>query len=92
MRKRRLSTTSDVFDALGIDAIMALTSGKYTAVQNWKQSGHFPAKTYVALTSALAAIGAEAPDSLWQMIEVDPATMAGVVQRLSPAHGVEVQP
>jgi hypothetical protein len=89
---RRLETTAEIFDVLGIENVMALTRGKYTAVRYYRTSGKFPPKTYLVLKAALAAIGAEAPDSLWQMVEVDPAVLAGVVQRVSSAHGVEVQP
>jgi hypothetical protein len=88
---RRFETSTEIFDALGIENIMALTGGKYTAVLYYKACGKFPPKTYLVLKAALSAIGAEAPDSLWQMIEVDPAVLAGVVQRVSSAHGVEVQ-
>jgi hypothetical protein len=88
---RRFETVAEIFDAFGVNGIMALTGGKHTAVLYYRTSGKFPPKTYVVLKAALAAIGAEAPDSLWQMIEVDPAVLAGVVQRVSSAHGVEVQ-
>jgi hypothetical protein len=86
---RRFETTAEVFDAFGIEGVMALTGGNKTAVYYYKASGKFPPKTYVVLKAALAAIGAEAPDSLWQMIEADPAALARVVERASPSHGVE---
>ncbi len=89
---RRLETTEQIFDALGIEAIMTLTGGKYPAVHCYKSSGKFPPKTYVVLKAALSAIGADAPDSLWQMIEPDPVALAGVVQRLPSAAGDEVLP
>jgi len=87
----RLETTGQIFDALGIDGVMALTGGNKTAVYYYKTSGKFPAKTYVVLRAALAAIGAEAPDILWQMIEVDELVLAEVVQRVSSLRDAEVQ-
>ena len=89
--RRQIQTTVEVFDALGIDGVMALTGGNKTAVHHYKSSGHFPPKTYVALRAALAAIGAEAPDSLWQMIEVDQLVLAEVVQRVSLLRNAGVQ-
>ncbi|WP_316165374.1 MULTISPECIES: hypothetical protein [unclassified Bradyrhizobium] len=89
---RRFETTGQVFDALGVGGVMALTRGNKTAVYYYKASGKFPPKTYVVLKAALSAIGADAPDSLWQMIEPDPVALAGVVQRLPSAAGDEVQP
>jgi hypothetical protein len=88
---RRFETSTEIFDALGIENIMALTGGKYTAVLYYKASGKFPPKTYLVLKAALAAIGAEAPDSLWQMIEVDQLVLAAVVQRVSWLRDAEVQ-
>jgi hypothetical protein len=89
--RRQFQTTAEVFDALGIDGVMALTGGQKTAVHHYKSCGHFPPKTYVVLRAALAAIGAEAPDSLWQMIEVDQLVLAAVVQRVSSLPDAEVQ-
>jgi hypothetical protein len=63
-----LETTSDVMDALGGNgAVAALTDSKPSAVSNWRSFETFPPNTYVVMTQALAAIGKEAPTSLWRM-------------------------
>lgn len=65
-----LTTTRDVTAALGgIKAVANLTGSKYSAAANWVQESkaQFPAKTFVVLSAALAAVGKSAPPSLWGM-------------------------
>ena len=63
-----LTTTSAVIEALGgYLAVSEITGSKPKAVSNWPRFETFPAKTYVALTSALSARGMTAPPSLWGM-------------------------
>ena len=64
-----LTTTTEVVDALGgISAVAALTGSKYTAVHNWRVGPRFPARTYLAISAALAAREMAAPATLWGMI------------------------
>lgn len=63
-----LETTEQVIDALGGNGPVAeITASKPNAVSNWRNFRTFPANTYVAMTSALAARGKSAPASLWGM-------------------------
>lgn len=68
---RPLKTAATVIEHLGgLDAVRRLTRAKsISVVSNWKVSGGFPPKTYVALTKALKARGLSAPPSLWGMLE-----------------------
>jgi hypothetical protein len=64
----KLTTTREVVTALGgTKSVARLTGRKYSAAANWPLSGQFPANTYVAISAALAAIGKNAPPSLWGM-------------------------
>jgi hypothetical protein len=90
MQMRRFETADEVFEALGIEAIMTLTGGKYAAVHYYKTSGRFPPKTYVVLKAVLAALRADAPDTLWQMTELDPRALKRVVDVVS-AREVQAQ-
>lgn len=64
----KLNTTRDVVTALGgTKAVASLTGRKYSAAANWPLAGKFPANTFVAISSALAAVGKSAPPSLWGM-------------------------
>jgi hypothetical protein len=64
-------TAADVISSLGgLNAVKALTKAKNTkAVWNWKKANRFPAKTYLALISALAHRGDTAPNTLWNMVK-----------------------
>ena len=63
-----LKTTSEVVEALGgYLAVAEITGSKPKAVSNWPRFDTFPARTYVALTSALLAKGQTAPAKLWGM-------------------------
>jgi len=67
---RRLVTTEAVIEELGgVKSIAKLAGAKYVTAHHWKQSGSFPARTYVLLTSLLAERNCRAPDSLWNMLD-----------------------
>jgi hypothetical protein len=67
-KSRAFTSTSQIIEALGGNAATAaLTGRRPSAVSNWRRSDHFPANTYVTLRDALAALGFEAPDWLWDM-------------------------
>jgi len=73
----KLETADAVFEALGgAEAVMALTCSKYKAVFNWKATGAFPPRTYVALTAALNERRYTAAARLWGMVPAanSPAT------------------
>jgi hypothetical protein len=64
-----LHTVEQVIEELGgFDAVKELTNrnGQWT-VPMWKSRNKFPPNTYVAMISALHAIGKTAPASLWGM-------------------------
>jgi hypothetical protein len=64
-----LHTVEEVIDELGgFDAVKELTNrNSPSAVPMWKNRNKFPPNTYVAMISALHAIGKTAPSSLWGM-------------------------
>jgi hypothetical protein len=63
-------TAADVISSLGgLSAVAELTRATPKSVWNWKKSGRFPAKTYLALISALAHRGDTAPNTLWNMVK-----------------------
>jgi hypothetical protein len=62
-----LTTTRDVFDALGgTTRVSELTGARYSAAHNWLTDG-FPSRTYLVLTQALAWQGFTADPDLWGM-------------------------
>jgi len=62
-----LTTTHEVFDALGGTArVSELTGARYTAAHNWLTDG-LPSRTYLILTQALAWQGFTADPDLWGM-------------------------
>ena len=69
-----LLTARAVIDALGgYQAVADLMTAagrpiRYSAVGNWAAHGHFPPRTYLVLTEALAARGHTARAALWKMI------------------------
>jgi len=64
-------TTEAVISSLGgTNAVAELTKAKPKSVWNWKKTNKFPAKTYLALVSALAHQGDTAPNTLWNMVKV----------------------
>lgn len=72
MNQAYLTTASAVIDLLGGNpAVARLTGRRAQAVSNWRRFNAFPADTYVALTEALKAIDASAPNSLWGMVAPD---------------------
>ncbi len=76
---RELHTQSEVIDALGGNgpvAALCTTPDRICTdkvVSNWRKHG-FPARTYLVLQSALLKIGCRAPDTLWNMIVLAPAS------------------
>lgn len=69
-----LTTTNEVIDALGGLAIVAEITGRKTgAAWNWQKFETFPADTFLAMTTALAERGHDAPPSLWRQVEPRPA-------------------
>ena len=67
---KHLVHTSEIIDALGGTlAVAAMTQSTRPAVQNWRSFDVFPSKTYLVLTTALAAKGITAPYALWGMID-----------------------
>jgi hypothetical protein len=63
-------TTEAVISSLGgLSAVAEVTRTTPKSVWNWKKSGRFPAKTYLALISALAHQGDTAPNNLWNMVK-----------------------
>jgi hypothetical protein len=67
---RTLTSIEEVIDALGgTKAVAELTKrSSPSAVPNWK-TRKFPPNTYAIMKAALQAQGADAPDSLWNMME-----------------------
>jgi len=66
----RLSSTTEVMDALGgTSAVAKLTGRKVSAASNWHSFAAFPANTFLVMQAALGAKGLEAPASLWGMVE-----------------------
>mgnify|MGYP001614088726 CR=1 FL=1 len=64
----KLTSTSDVIDALGgIGAVAQMTGRKYGAAAQWPHFTSFPSNTYLVLTEALKAKGLTAPAALWGM-------------------------
>ena len=73
----RLSTKSDVVNALGgINAVATLTKRNYPAVQMWLRR-RFPPETYLMMMRALQERGHEAPDALWGMQQRKTSKRAG---------------
>ena len=68
---RTLPTIEKVIEELGgVKAVAELTRrASPSAVPNWK-TRKFPPNTYAVMKAALHAKGADAPDSLWNMLEV----------------------
>jgi hypothetical protein len=65
-----LATTGAVIDALGGTAVCGRAVGSSLAsVSNWRTKGRFPPRKFLIFSQALAAIGAEAPASLWSIDE-----------------------
>jgi hypothetical protein len=65
---KELLTTASVIDSLGGNAVIAERYGvKPKTVWYWRDSGLFPANTYLAITKELHERGFSAPTSLWPM-------------------------
>ena len=75
MSTSHFRTTSEVIAALGgKKAVAKLTGRSWSAVWNWEDREAFPPNTYTAIKSALTAINATAPDSLWGMARSEMAS------------------
>jgi len=72
--KRLLHTTGEVIDKLGGTAQCQrrYRQKRMSNVSNWKAAEVFPPNLYHAMTDDLAALGCEAPPTLWQQVEPDP--------------------
>jgi hypothetical protein len=71
-----LQTTNEVIDALGGTSKVARLLGRpMNDVSNWRSTGKFPPKTFLAIR-ALLAPGYTAPPPLWQMDELPADTGA----------------
>ena len=66
-----IRTVREVIEALGgLAAVARLTGVETGTVSAWQaRLGYFPARTYVAMTAALAERGCSAPLALWKMVE-----------------------
>jgi hypothetical protein len=63
-------TTEAVISSLGgLNAVGTLTKASAKSVWNWKKTNKFPAKTYLAIVSALGHQGDTAPNNLWNMVK-----------------------
>lgn len=68
MEQETLSSVAAVVDELGGNqAVGELTQRKAKTVWYWRDSGAFPANTYLTITSALREKGKTAPSNLWSM-------------------------
>jgi hypothetical protein len=68
MSKEQLQTASEVIDALGGNqAVGSLTERQAKTVWYWRDTGKFPANTFLTINSALLAQGKTASASLWSM-------------------------
>lgn len=67
---KKLATVSDVIAELGGPTKTAALVDKTAQHANgWRIAGKFPARTFIAINSALSERGCEAPPSLWGMVE-----------------------
>lgn len=74
MTLERIETATEIIDRLGGNpAVAEIVGAKPKAVSNWRKSNGFPARTYLAITTALREHNAEAPPSLWGMTNADAA-------------------
>lgn len=63
-----LPSTAAVIDELGGNqAVGALTNRQAKTVWYWRDTGAFPAHTYLTITEALRSRGKSAPSHLWSM-------------------------
>jgi hypothetical protein len=73
IRGRKLTTTAEVIDAIGIKRLKDLTGRSSQSITNDRSSDHFPPHTYLAMTAELERIGCYVPrkllPKLWNMIE-----------------------
>jgi len=78
-----LRSAEEVFDALGgVASVASMTGTKYTRAHNWRAFGYFPANSYRAIKSALAAKGLDAEEALWP--EMLPAVLTSVDNEAQP--------
>ena len=65
---RQLKSVPRIIKALGGPAaVQEITSASGAVVSNWKNTGFFPANTYVVLQDELRKNKLNAPDVLWKM-------------------------
>ena len=77
-----LTTSGEVMDVLGGNSSVArLTASSQNRVSNWRVKGRFPANTYLALQSALTAVGHTAPAELWGMRALSSDAASSLVPR-----------
>ena len=66
---RELTSAEEIFETLGgIQSVAELTNSGYRAAFNWKATGAFPPKTFVAISEALRRQNCTAPSDLWGMV------------------------
>lgn len=65
-----LTSAPEIIETLGgIRAVSQLTGCTTGAIWNWKDRNVLPSKTYAVMKAALKDKGADAPASLWNMVE-----------------------
>lgn len=65
-----LTEVDAVVDALGgTGKVAALVGASVASVSNWRAAGRMPARTFLIMREALAAIGKAAPAALWSIDE-----------------------
>ena len=68
---RNLTTASEVFEELGgVTKVAEIVGCKYNTASNWKSFNRFPARTFLAIQSALDERDLRADPELWGMARV----------------------
>lgn len=68
MQEFELTSAAAVIDELGGNQVVGeLTQRKAKTVWYWRDTGTFPANTYLTITAALREKGKTAPANLWSM-------------------------
>lgn len=80
-RPPALETTDDVIRAIGSTELRKITGASSKTVWNWKQSGRgrFPARTHMAITGKLQALGLSARRNLWSGLDSIPDEPRGLI-------------
>lgn len=72
MKPRRLTSPSEIIDALGGNGPVAeLTGSKPKTVSMWRTFDTLPTKTFLILDRELRERGFDVPPSVWGMIAAD---------------------